>query len=171
MSAREWSGILATWVGVIAAIAGGYAALDTYSEEARKKVDERAKQTLDLVQYFMSESFMPIRQKALAEVRHAEQCAAIPAADRMTDSEYFAFVEFFEMIDVCTESDLCDRKLVDAFFVPYANGHWAYLKGRIEETRKGEDRLGFKIARAFGAGLEHLAAVKIEPPKCPEFSR
>ncbi len=167
MSYRDWSNILATWVGVIAAIAGGYAALSAYSEDARKRVDERAKQTLELVQMFMSESFLPIRQKALAAVRSAERCEAAPGNERMTDSEYFAFVEFFEMIDVCLEAGLCDGKLVESFFVPYANGHWPVFKGPIEKSREAEIVAGLNNARPFGAGLERLARTKIAPPKCP----
>lgn len=166
MRARQWSTVLATWVSVIAAIVGGYVALNTYTEDTRKRVDERNKQTFELVQLFMSEHIMPIRAKALAAMRRAESCAPATDADKMTDSEYFAFVEFFEIVDLCVENDMCDRKLVDAFFAPYANGHWPVFKDSILSTRAGEEQMGIKPERPFGAGLEHLATVKVEPPKC-----
>lgn len=166
MRASQLSGILATWVSVIAAIVGGYVALNTYTEDSRKRVDERNKQTFELVQLFMSEHIMPIRAKALAQMRSVESCKPVTDADKMSDSEYFAFVEFFEIVDLCVVNDMCDRKLVDAFFVPYANGHWPAFKAGIMATRQGEEQMGIKPERPFGAGLEHLAVVKVEMPKC-----
>ena len=48
MNARELSGMLATWIGLIAAIVGGYTTINSYLAQSAKQIDERKLQTFTL---------------------------------------------------------------------------------------------------------------------------
>src|SRR5262245_40804770 len=146
MKVSEASAVLATWAVVIGTLAGGYAALSTYRQEAEKTLDDREKQSFTLVQHFISRDFLTIRDKMLKVVRVAETCGdiAVPMKE-MTESERFAFFEFFDIVQACTETHTCDDTLVERVFVPYANGHWPVLKTYVQNVRRQEAAHKLKI--------------------------
>ena len=165
MNLRGISTVLATWAVVLGTLAGGYAALNTYRQEAAKTLDDRQKQTFALVLHFISKDFLAIRDKMIKVVRAAEKCSdtAVPLGE-MSESERFAFFEFFDIVDTCTETRTCDDAFVERVFVPYANGHWPVLKVYVENVRRGEEP--HKLKTPFAAGLERLAQTPLPLPNC-----
>lgn len=165
MTIKEISTVLATWFVVLGTLVGGYAGLVTYQREAAKSLDDRQKQTFALVLHFISKDFLEIREKIIKAVREAEKCGNVwkPMAE-MTDSERFAFFEFFDVVHACTETHMCDDSLVSRVFVPYANGHWAVFKDYVEKVREGEKE--HKLKEPFGLGLQRLARTPISLPDC-----
>lgn len=159
------SNMLATWVGVFAAIAGGYTGLQQYQEDSGKKVDERKLQTFDLVKTFLSKDFVPVRDKVGQYVRARRQCDSQPYQSfGLTESELAGYVEFFDYAATCLEADLCDRPMVDRFFGPYAKAAWPVLDEYVAAARQAAGEAGPK---PFGYGLEQLAANAEPGPKCP----
>jgi hypothetical protein len=150
---------------VLGTLAGGYAGLSAYQRESAKKLDDRQKQTFALVLHFISSDFLAIREKMIKVVREVEKCESTwkPMAD-MSESERFAFFEFFDIVHACIEAHMCDDGLVEGVFVPYANGHWAVFKEYVESVREGEKPHNLKIP--FALGLEKLAHTPLSLPSC-----
>jgi hypothetical protein len=169
MNVRQISNVVATWAGLVAAVATAYGFLHTYRESSAKQIDERNKQTFDLLRHFSSRDFMPIREKALLVVRAAQKCDRDPiGAAKIADSEAFAFVEFFDLIQACLDAQLCDEKLARQFFLPYATAHWVGFRSHIAAIRKDEERL--KPERPYGYGLERLARIEIGTKEVSAFA-
>jgi hypothetical protein len=64
-------------------------------------------------------------------------------------------VEFFDVVETCIETGLCDGGTAREFFAAYANWHWPMLRRHIEAIRKSETE--FELKRPYGYGLEKLA--------------
>ena len=159
------SNALATWVGVIAAVAGGYIGLDGYIEDTRKRVDERQQAAFQQVQIFLSRDLVPIRDKARAFVAARWQCGSEPYQSfGLTESELQTYVELFDMVDACSAADLCDHATIERFFAPHARSGWPVLREYIGAVRAANKAL--KLEAPFGAGLEHLAGAAPEVLKC-----
>jgi hypothetical protein len=166
MTVARISSVLATWVTILAGIFGGGLALVTYVKEAGKTLDDRKKQTFDLARLYYSEEFLRIRRTILASGNDLAKVGCSPTT-AITDAnrvDFFSHVEFFDLVQTCVETDLCDRETAADFFTPYANWHWPHLKPHIELTRKSE--AGFKLKRPYGHGLEKLAINPGPSPIC-----
>lgn len=151
------SNILATWVTVLAGLLGGYVALDTYMTDSRKQLDDRQKQTFELVRSYASKDMLPIRDKVLRFVMGQRNCSnETPQQLDLSDTELQAFVQFFDMVTVCVDASLCDGSLAQRFFESDANVHWPVLKGQVLAVRKAQGAM--KASAPFGGGLERLAA-------------
>jgi hypothetical protein len=169
MTAKDWSTILATWLVVLGTLAGGYTALITFQRESAKTLDDRQKQTLALAQHFISSDFLPIREKMTKVVRAAEACGDWNRAlSDMSETERFAFFEFFDIVDACLEASMCDPSLIERIFVPYANGEWPILKHYVSLVRASEVVLKVKVP--FASGLERLAQSPLKEPDCQRAS-
>lgn len=156
MSFRDASSIAATWVGLFAAIVGGYTGIHSYMGQASKKIDERKLQTFKMVQQYNSEEMVRIRAKILPLVRSNTFCKDdARAAVQLDDNEAFAFVEFFDTLGLCLESDLCDADVAYTFFGAYANWHWPAMQSFVNSVRRGEKDFG--LTRPYGYGLELMA--------------
>ncbi len=165
MSVRELSNVLATWIGLIAAIVGGYATINGFLAQNAKQIDERKLQTFRLVEKYNAEDMVRIRTKILPLVRSNTFCQASQrAAVKLDDNEVFAFVEFFDMLGLCLESRLCDEEIAYNFFGAYANWHWPRMKTFIASVRRGEQEFG--LARPYGYGLELLARKPVAEMAC-----
>jgi hypothetical protein len=156
--------MLATWVGIVAAIVGGYFALTTYYREAEKTLDDRKKQTLEMARLYYSEEFVRVRRTIMAEDLTKLQCEPASVITDKNKVDYFSHVEFFDMVEICIETDLCDRTTAQDFFSAYANWHWPFLRAHIEGVRKSE--AGFELKRPYGTGLEKLATSPASLPGC-----
>ena len=160
MSAKDISNILVTWLGLIAAIVGGYATYLQYRESVNKQVDDRATAAINFVMQFQNLQMLPVREKIHGYIF----CQADCAAKTPTSSELFAFVEFFDAIKYCADKRLCDPEIIGEVFGPYATWHWPCLAPSIEAVRRGEAAL--KLARPYGYGLEKLAVRDVGPQHC-----
>jgi len=149
MRLKTISSIAATWVVIIAPIAGGYHALMAYKQSVAKQPDNRAAASMEFVKLFASQQMLPIRGR-IYEAIHCYACAK----DDISNTEVFAFVEFFDNVSVCVEANVCDKKIIASVFSPYATGHFKCLKPFIESVRRGEETL--KLPISFGHGLEFL---------------
>ena len=152
--------MLATWLGLIAAIVGGYATYQQYRESVSKQVDDRATAAINFVTQFQNLQMLPIREKIHEYIFCRDDCAA----RQPSSSQLFAFVEFFDAIKYCADKNLCDASIIADVFAPYATWHWPCLAPSVEAVRRGEASL--KLARPYGYGLEKLAVRDVGPGHC-----
>ena len=162
---REISSIAATWVGLIAAIVGGYTTIDGYLGQTSKQIDERKLQTFRMVQLFNGDDMVRIRSKILPLVRSNTFCKDEQRAGaNLDDTEVFAFVEFFDTLGLCLEAKLCDADVAYSFFGAYANWHWPAMQSFVASVRAGEKDFG--LTHPYGYGLETLARKPMAQGKC-----
>jgi hypothetical protein len=165
MDLRGASSMLATWVGLIAAIVGGYATLDGYLAQNAKKIDERKLQTFKLIEKYNTDEMVRIRAKILPLIRSDSFCqSAQREAAKLDDNEVFAFVEHFDMVGLCIASKLCDDDVAYMFYGAYANWHWPRMHRFIASVRAGETDFG--LAKPYGHGLELLARKPVATSTC-----
>lgn len=160
MNARDISSISATWIGLAAAAVGGYAAIQEYGESVSKQVDDRSMTAINFVMQFQSAHMMALRDKVYGFIFCVDDCAT----RQPTNSELFAFVEFFDAVKYCADRRLCDAQIVSDVFGPYATWHWPCLEGFIGTVRRGEEALGPK--NPYGHGLQKLALKAVGPAHC-----
>lgn len=160
MSARDVSSIAATWLGLIAAIIGGYATLLQYSDSVNKQVDDRSTTAINFVMQFQNLQMRPIREKVHSYIFCKDDCAA----KQPTATELFAFVEFFDAVKYCADRNLCDDLVIKDVFGPYATWHWPCLARAVETVRVGERQL--KLVRPYGYGLEKLSVIDVGNSHC-----
>ena len=160
MGAREISSIAVTWLGLTAAIIGGYATYRQYEDSVGKQLDDRAKTAIDFVTQFQSPHMLALREKLYNYIFCRDDCAARTP----TPSEWFAFVEFFDAVKYCAERNLCEEQILKDVFGPYATWHWPCLAPAINSVRNGETQL--KLARPYGHGLETLSLKDVGSGHC-----
>lgn len=160
MSAREISNIAATWLGLMAAIVGGHAAYMEFRENAAKQVDDRSMAAVNFGTQFQGAHMMSLREKVYGWIFCAGDCAA----KRPSNSEIFAFVEFFDAVKYCADRNLCDAEIVKDVFGPYATWHYPCLTKDINSVRLGEAALG--VSHPYGHGLEKLALKQVGTNHC-----
>lgn len=162
MNTKDILSILATWVGVIAAIVGGYAAYLQYEKSVANQIDQRSLTAVGFVTQFQNEHFMPLREKIYSHIfcESSEKCAS----SMPSNNQVFAFVEFFDAVKYCADRNICDRQLVKDVFGPYATWHWPCLKHFVQSVRTGEEKL--KLTRPYGHGLETLVISDVGAGHC-----
>ncbi len=159
MSFKDWSAILGTWVSISAAILGGYLALQTYEknaatrkEEVARQADARVIQTFALFRDWQGGDMLRVRTRMTNNIPHLQEFA------RAGDQELFAFIDFFDAVQICMERNLCEPELTAQLFRPYAIGAYAVLGPTIAEVRAAEKARGDKAERPAGFGMEKLAS-------------
>ena len=160
VGAKDISSILATWVGLIVAIGGGYATFHQYRDSVAKQIDDRSTTAINFVMQFQNPQMLPLREKIYDYIFCRGDCAA----KTPSNSQLFAFVEFFDAISYCAEKGLCDAGIISDVFGPYATWHWPCLAPGIAEVRRGEAAL--KPARPYGHGMEKLAISNVGTAHC-----
>ncbi len=143
MGLSGWSGVLGTWVGIMGAFGGGFAALTTYGEEVAKMEDARVVQTFALFEMFNGTEQLQARQKILD--------AANSGAD-YAGHDLWTTLDFYDALQVCVERNLCDQDLAVRLFQPYAVPIWNGLSSDIISGRTPSDP-------NMGAGVEWMAAL------------
>jgi hypothetical protein len=154
------SNMLVAWLGLIAAITGGYAGLSQYRESVAKQVDDRSTAAINFVMQFQNLQMLPLREKVYDYIF----CRADCAARTPSNSQLFAFVEFFDAVQYCADKRLCDPEIVRDVFAPYATWHWPCLAPAIAAVRRAE--AGLKPVRPYGHGLERLATRNVGAAHC-----
>jgi len=152
--------MLVTWLGLAAAIVGGHAAYQQYRESVSKQLDDRSTAAINFVMQFQNLQMLPVREKIYGYIF----CQADCAVKRPSNSEIFAFVEFFDAIKYCADKKLCDAEIISDVFGPYATWHWPCLAANIQAVRRGEASLN--LARPYGHGLEKLAVRDVGQGHC-----
>jgi len=168
MNFKDWSAVIGTWVSICGAVIGGVLALEAYNrdievrrEEVAKRSDARVVQTFELLKQFQSAEMMRIRNKV------TNSSPLYVSRQMRGDQDTFAFVDFFDAVQVCVERSLCDAGLTRQLFVPYARGYLVdELRGFIAEVRSVEasNSVG---ERPFGYGMEQLSGKRIVDPVEP----
>jgi hypothetical protein len=157
---RAISNMLVAWLGLVAAIIGGYAGLSQYRESVAKQVDDRSTAAINFVMQFQNLQMLPLREKIYDYIFCRGDCAA----KTPSNSQVFAFVEFFDAVQYCADKNLCDAGIVRDVFAPYATWHWPCLAPGIAAVRRGEAQL--KLVRPYGHGLERLALRNVGTGHC-----
>jgi hypothetical protein len=160
MGIKDFSNIAVTWLGLTAAIIGGYAAYRQYEDSVGKQLDDRSKTAIEFVTQFQSPHMLALRDKLYNFIFCGEDCAQ----RRPSQSEMFAFVEFFDAIKYCADRDLCDASIIKDVFGPYATWHWPCLAAEINAVRRGEAQLD--LARPYGHGMETLSLKDVGSGHC-----
>ena len=159
MNFKDWSAVLGTWVSISAAVFGGYLALQSYQADVKvrkadvdKRADARVVQTFELFEQFQSGEMMRIRNR-MTESTNAGALAMLRG-----QQDFFAYVDFFDAVQICVDRQLCDAELTRQLFSPYAKGPFlSPMKAMIAETREAECDSAFGLDRPFGYGIETLA--------------
>lgn len=146
MNLASWSSVLGTWVGIGAAVFGGYTALQTYNEEVAKMEDARVVQTFSFLEMFNSSQRLQSRQLVMAAANGGEPIAG---------HDLWITLDFFDALQICVERNLCDQELAVQLFQPYAAPIWNGLGGEIVAGRTPSDP-------NMGGGVEWLA--NLPPP-------
>ncbi len=116
MNIKQFSTVAVMWLGLIAAIAGGYGTLQTYRAQVDKEIDERKLQTFRLIERFGTKDMSETRERILPLVTTDTFCdPAARAKTGLTVSQMFAFVEFFDLVQTCIDARLCDGELAYEF--------------------------------------------------------
>ena len=126
MDAQGLSKMLATWIGLLAATVGGYATHQQYRESVAKQQDDRATAALNFVLQFQSQQMLPLRTKVYEHIFSGKQDPTF------SNSELFAFVEFFDAAKYCADKGLCDASVISDVFGSYATWHWPCLAREID---------------------------------------
>lgn len=160
MTPRDASSIAATWLGLAAALIGGYATFFQFRESVNKQVDDRSTAAINFVIQFQTQHMLPIREKVYNHIFCTSDCAA----KQPSATEIFAFVEFFDSVQYCADKGICDAHVIRDVFSPYATWHWPCLSRTVQAVRTGESKL--KLARPYGYGLEKLVAADVGTAHC-----
>lgn len=152
MNLAAWSGVVGTWVGIGAAVFGGYNALQTYNEEVAKMEDARVVQTFSFLEMFNSSQRLQSRQLVMAAANGGEPIAG---------HDLWITLDFFDALQICVERNLCDQELAVQLFQPYAAPIWAGLGDEIVGGRTPSDP-------NMGGGVEWLAS--LPPPQSASAS-
>lgn len=159
------SNAVATWVGVLSAVTGGYMALDSYQEDTRKRVDERQQAAFAQVGTFLGRDFVPIRDKVRSYVQARWSCDGQPFQSfGLSETELSTYIEMFDMVEACRSAGLCDAATVERFFSPYARSGFPVLRDFVEATRTTNNALQLDVP--FGSGFERLAGDDPKGPAC-----
>jgi hypothetical protein len=162
-----WSKVIATWVGMIAAVIGGWTAIDQQqkaiaAEQAQADKDyalqERQFQQevrASLIETFkMFEIFNRSDQLAARERIYAEGTDEAPAG-AMKLNDVFIYFDFFDALQICVLSKTCDEYVASELFKPYAVDAWNKL---------GADAISYRTEAnkpKFGEGVEWLAGLEV----------
>lgn len=162
-----WSKVIATWVGMIAAVIGGWTAIDQQqkaiaAEQAQADKDyalqERQFQQevrASLIETFkMFEIFNRSDQLAARERIYAEGTDEAPAGV-MKLNDVFIYFDFFDALQICVLSKTCDEYVASELFKPYAVDAWNKL---------GADAISYRTEAnkpKFGEGVEWLAGLEV----------
>jgi hypothetical protein len=125
------------------AFGGGFAALNTYSEEVAKMEDARVVQTFALFEMFNSAERLQARQRILDAANSRTEYAG---------HDLWITLDFYDALQVCVERNLCDQDLAVRLFQPYAIPIWNGLSSDILSGRTPSDP-------NMGAGVEWMAAL------------
>jgi hypothetical protein len=158
------STILATWIGIVSAITGGFFALQAYRADVAKRIDDRTLITFDLIKIFHSADMRGVRKPALDMAYSYLNCKPLPSNRDDDPLPLFTFVEFFDIVQSCIEANLCNSSLARQYFSPTANGHFEALKRHIEAVRSSES--GQDLPNPYGHGLEQLATNPLKGGAC-----
>ena len=165
MDFKGWSSVLGTWVSIAGVAVGGFLALDAYNnnievrrEEVAKQADGRTVQTFAFAEQFNSGEMLRIRSKLV------ESGPDIATLGRSMDQDFWAFVDFFDIVQICVDRNLCDAGLAWQLFNPYAVMFHDPMLSSIEAVRRGEEAR--QASYRAGYGLERLA--KSEKDYLPE---
>jgi hypothetical protein len=148
---KDLSTILGTWVSISAAVFGGALALQTWREDAAKRVDQRVAYAFQFVEEFHRPDFVALRSSLLTEREAAGarlRCAE--PSQNLSPNQLFSFVEFFDRAEMCVEAGLCDKGTLVSLLGPYANASSDDLLYHVAVQRKQN--------RRYGNGLLWLAA-------------
>ena len=155
---------LATWVGIISAMIGGYLGLDTYKSDVAKKVDQSVEKTFDMVHRFNGAEMDGPRTRVLSYVYARRYCDARMVSRDLTDEDYADVIDYFDLVSACVDAQLCDRASAERFFTPYANYQWPILETVVERMRSAEQAL--RADSNFGEGMRALALTPLPAPPC-----
>lgn len=155
---------LATWVGIGSACIGGFLGLDTYQADVDKKVDQSVAQSFGLVLQYNAPELVEPRRRTLSYVDAKRYCDARYIDRELTDADFIAVLDFFDLVYACAESGLCDRPTADRFFGPYANYQWPILVETVAEMRSQEQSI--RADSNFGEGMKSFASEPTSAPPC-----
>jgi hypothetical protein len=124
----------------------------------------------------MNERFdTPEFRKLRSEVDEAGRLGLSCSPDNLSkfqisDQDLYAFVGFFDVVQICIEEGLCDEQASLRLFEPFANGYYSGLRPFINSVRVAEKAQDFPKSAEFARGLQMLARHPVRVGACPKAS-
>jgi hypothetical protein len=161
MGFAGWSTVIATWVGIVGAGAGGWTALEQQQAQADKEYAQAVKEyelqeaqfnaeikATYLETFKMFEIFS--RSDQLAAREKIYDYMADPSSVDLKLTDVFVYFDFFDALQICVESGICDMAVSIELFKPYAVEVWNSMHPEVLGYRElGNPK--------FGLGVEWLA--------------
>lgn len=161
MGFAGWSTVIATWVGIVGAGAGGWTALEQQQAQADKEYQQAVKEyelqeaqfnaeikATYLETFKMFEIFS--RSDQLAAREKIYDYMADPSSVELKLTDVFVYFDFFDALQICVESEICDMAVSIELFKPYAVEVWNSMHPEVLGYRElGNPK--------FGLGVEWLA--------------
>ncbi|RWC95546.1 MAG: hypothetical protein EOS32_12280 [Mesorhizobium sp.] len=161
---RDWRMLAYAWSGLLVRLVIIFTLLFSVFQFLANQEQKRVEQTMALVELWESKDLQQA-QRALKErlaalnTKYDNLLGANPTPteeqvfrqrigiEAMTGdggtmpladfSDHFdRIVYFLNRLSICVESDLCSRKVADAYFRDYAVSFWSYFAGYIDKQRK-----------------------------------
>jgi hypothetical protein len=160
---RDWRMFGYAWSGFLVRIILIFGAVFTVYQFLAAREDKRVERTLDLADIWEKEEYqaaqraLDVRIGALNAKFRADLGSNPSEAQRalfkrrigaiaMTDAggegleafqgSFDRIVYFLNRVGSCVETDLCSRRIADAYFKDFAVSFWGYFAGYIDEQRR-----------------------------------
>lgn len=167
MKFKDISAILGTWVSIVAAIVGGFLALEAWNEAAARRVDERVAYSFRMAEELHRPEMVRIRA-AMREATPSTRanapmrvvCSENPTTT-LSDPEIYTLVAYFERAKMCVDTGLCSADHLQTLIGPFALGLQEQLAFHLTQQRKRDTN--------YGAGITMFAGTP--PPEREEVER
>lgn len=165
---HELTQVIVPWASLIFGVIAGVVALQAYQTEVRKNVDERVVRAFEMQERFDSLEFRNLRTQVSKAGQLGLFCSATNEPRfEISDQDLYAFVGFFDAVEMCVEEQICNRGTAMRLFEPFANGYYPGLKKHIAAVRAAEKIDNFPSSAQYAHGLQILARHPVPEPVCP----
>ena len=160
---KTWSDLIVTWITLIGTLTGAVYALFQYIDNTRA---DRAKETLKFVERFESDRMYASRQRVDAALQKLEgelinnykkgeavysDCLNAGIKDSAISHDLDQIFDFYDQLQACSLSSLCDKDISLRFFGKYAFDLVGTIYPYMEQQQKqfGDAQYGSGIKFYF----------------------
>lgn len=157
----------ATWVAMISAITGGVIGLSTYRLDVSKRINEKVEKSFEMIQAYNASELAGPRARVMSYVYARRECDARYINRDLTDDDYVRVLEFYDLVDLCVEADLCNAPTIERFFEPHASFQWPVLSRVVDKMRSADNvNISVRSDKSFARGMKGLADPEALAPPC-----
>jgi len=157
----------ATWVAMISAITGGIIGLSTYRLDVSKRINEKVEKSFEMIQAYNGSNLADARSRVMSYVYARRECDARYINRDLSDDDYVRVLEFYDLVDLCVQADLCDGPTIERFFAPHATFQWPVLSRVVDKMRSAESaNISVRSDDSFARGMKGLSDPDAVAPPC-----